>query len=319
MYLLDSHVVSELRRGHKADGNVIRWFKQHVDRPVFISAITLMELEIGVKRVEHRDAAQGKLLRQWLDVRVKPRFADNCLPIDTQVALCCAGLHVPDPRSDRDALIAATALVHHLLARRFAAAGQRIALLSRDQNNVEQLAADLDGARGFACDVSDAASIAQAFAEIRAQLGPVTTLLYNAGSILFGTVDNVDPADFELAWRVSAKGLLECTQQVLGDMRAAGGGNIVVTGATASLRGGANFTAFAAAKAAQRSLAQSMARTLWSQNIHVGIAIVDGIVDSPRTRSWLPDAIAESIFQLTRQPRSAWTFELDLRPFSEDW
>jgi len=116
---------------------------------------------------------------------------------------------------------------------------------------------------------------------------------------------------------------------VLPDMRTAGSGNIVVIGATASKRGGANFAAFASGKAAQYNLAQSMARHLDPERIHVSYVIIDGVVDLERTRKRLPDKpdefflqpadIAESVYQLTRQKPSAWTFELDLRPFAEKW
>jgi NAD(P)-dependent dehydrogenase (short-subunit alcohol dehydrogenase family) len=124
-------------------------------------------------------------------------------------------------------------------------------------------------------------------------------------------------------------GLFHCGKQVVDDMVSKGAGNIVVTGATASLRGGANFAAFASAKSAQRTLAQSMARHLGPKGIHVSLFIVDGIIDLPRTRKAMPDApddrfmkpddIAQSVVHLIEQPRSAWTFEMDLRPFGEKW
>lgn len=114
MFILDTNVISELRRAGdgRADPNVLSWLAAGDASQLFISAITVMELEIGVRRVERRDAAQGMLLRRWLDERVLVEFKDRVLAVDKPVALRCAGLHVPDPRSDRDALIAATALVH---------------------------------------------------------------------------------------------------------------------------------------------------------------------------------------------------------------
>lgn len=118
-------------------------------------------------------------------------------------------------------------------------------------------------------------------------------------------------------------------QAVLPDMQQAGGGHIIVIGATASRRGGAGAAAFAQAKAAQRTLAESMARHLWPQGIHVALIIIDGIVDLPRTRERMPDkpesffvqpaAVAESAWWLTQQPRSAWSFEIEARPFGEKW
>lgn len=114
MFLLDTNVVSELRKAKsgKADANVIAWATQVAPGSLFLSVVTILELETGVLLVERRDPAQGALLRTWLTNHVLPAFAGRVLPIDTAVAQCCAGLHVPDPRADRDALIAATALVH---------------------------------------------------------------------------------------------------------------------------------------------------------------------------------------------------------------
>ncbi|WP_323123339.1 type II toxin-antitoxin system VapC family toxin [Burkholderia alba] len=114
MFVLDTNVVSELRkvRAGRADRNVAAWSKT-IDAPAqFVSAITIMELETGVLQIERRDPAQGALLRAWLDGHVLPEFARRVLPVDAAVAQRCARLHVPDRRSERDALIAATALVH---------------------------------------------------------------------------------------------------------------------------------------------------------------------------------------------------------------
>lgn len=114
MYLLDTNVVSELRKAKagKADQNVRAWAESVSAASLFLSAITILELETGILLVERRDPSQGALLRAWLDGHVMPAFSGRILAIDTAVAQRCAKLHVPDPRSDRDALIAATALVH---------------------------------------------------------------------------------------------------------------------------------------------------------------------------------------------------------------
>jgi toxin FitB len=114
MYVLDTNVVAELRKAKagKADANVTAWARNVSPPSLFISAITLMELELGVLRVERRDRAQGAVLRAWLDGSVLTAFEGRVLPIDAAVAQRCAKLHVPDPRSERDAFIAATALVH---------------------------------------------------------------------------------------------------------------------------------------------------------------------------------------------------------------
>jgi len=116
MYLLDTNVISELRKAKsgKADKKVVKWASKMPTASLFLSAITVLELEIGVKLMERRDQKQGAMLRTWLDEYVLPAFNDRIIPIDTAVALCCADLHVPDPRSDRDVLIAATAIVHKM-------------------------------------------------------------------------------------------------------------------------------------------------------------------------------------------------------------
>ena len=112
MFLLDTNVVSELRKAGKADTHVRRWAARISPTALYVSAISVLELEIGVLRIERRDPSQGAILRAWLEDRVLPAFEERILPIDTAVARRCARLHIPDPRSDHDALIAATALVH---------------------------------------------------------------------------------------------------------------------------------------------------------------------------------------------------------------
>jgi toxin FitB len=116
MYLLDTNVVSELRKIHngKADLNVTTWADRVDAAELFISVITIQELEIGVLLIERKDAKQGAMLRTWLDTQVKPAFGERILPLTTDIAKRCARLHVPDPRPLRDGLIAATALTHRM-------------------------------------------------------------------------------------------------------------------------------------------------------------------------------------------------------------
>jgi NAD(P)-dependent dehydrogenase (short-subunit alcohol dehydrogenase family) len=215
------------------------------------------------------------------------------------------------------------------LGRRFAREGYAVALLARTQETSRSLAASLADARAYVCDVADAKSVADTFAAIERDLGAVHTLVYNAGSGVWGTVEDIDAAAFESAFRVNALGLLLTAQKVIPAMKAQGEGNIVVIGATSSRRGVARTAAFAPAKAAQKSLTESMARHLWPQNIHVCLIIIDGVVDLPRTRAMLkdkpdeffvaPDDLADTAFHLTAQPRSAWSFEVEARPFKENW
>ncbi len=114
MFILDTNVISELRKAGdgKADANVVAWLSSVDAGTLYLSAITLMEIELGVLRIERRDPVQGARLRAWVDHRILPEFADRTLSVDLAVALRCAPLHVPDPRPERDAFIAATALVH---------------------------------------------------------------------------------------------------------------------------------------------------------------------------------------------------------------
>ena len=212
-------------------------------------------------------------------------------------------------------------------SRRFAAAGYRVAMLARSEERLRELEAKIPGAKGYATDVGDAHAVGKTFARVRADLGPVDVLVHNAGSGSFGSFLDTKPDSFEQAWRINALGLLLCGQEAVKDMLNAGRGAVIVIGATASLRGGAGTAAFAPAKAAQRSLAQSMARSLGPQGIHVGYVVVDGVIDMPRTRQLLrdrpddfflkPDEIADTVYHLVEQDRSAWTFELDLRPYGE--
>lgn len=114
MFLLDTNVISELRKAGdgKADAAVVAWLSGMDASAFYLSAITVMELDLGIRLIERRDVAQGTRLRSWLDNQVLPEFADRTIPVDTAVALRCAPLHVPDPRPERDAFIAASALVH---------------------------------------------------------------------------------------------------------------------------------------------------------------------------------------------------------------
>ncbi|MEQ1511990.1 MAG: SDR family NAD(P)-dependent oxidoreductase [Lysobacteraceae bacterium] len=215
------------------------------------------------------------------------------------------------------------------LARTFADAGHAVALLARRHAFCEALAAQLPDARAFACEATDAAAVERTFALIAEDMGDIATLVYNAGKGVWGTVDQVSQDDFEQAWRVNALGLFLAARQVIPTMKSRGAGNIVVIGATASRRGVAGTAAFAPAKMAQRALTESMARHLGPSGIHVSLLILDGAVGGPEPRVRFrdrpddafiaPEAIASTALQLTLQDRSAWSFEVDLRPFNEKW
>lgn len=211
-------------------------------------------------------------------------------------------------------------------ARQFAAEGWRVVVMSRKPN--EALAQELGGL-AVPCDATDDASIEAAFARVAAEMGPVHTLIWNVGSGIFGKLDEVGVDAMEMAWRTNVRGLFVAAKVVVGSMREAGEGNIIVTSATAALRGKPFTTAFAAGKAAQKSLCESLARTLWPEGIHVALIVIDGMVDLPRTRQNMPQRpdqdfvgpaeTALTALHLARQPRRAWTFQLEVRPHVENW
>jgi len=117
MFILDTNVISELRKAGsgRADQKVVAWLSQHNAENCYISSITLMEIELGILRIARRDAAQSELLRKWMDHHILPEFSERTISVDKAIALRSAALHVPDPRPERDAFIAATALVHGMI------------------------------------------------------------------------------------------------------------------------------------------------------------------------------------------------------------
>jgi NAD(P)-dependent dehydrogenase (short-subunit alcohol dehydrogenase family) len=214
-------------------------------------------------------------------------------------------------------------------ARRFASEGYAVALLARTTELTARLAESLPDARAYVCDVADASSLARTFDAVRRDLGDPDVLVYNAGSGVWGSIEEATAADFETAWRVNTLGGFLATKQVIPAMKRAGRGSIVFVGATASRKAGPRSAAFSSAKGAQRSLAESMARALWPAGIHVALIVVDGVVDLPRTRERMPgkpdsffikpDDVAEIGFRLTQQRPSAWSFEVEARPYGESW
>jgi NAD(P)-dependent dehydrogenase (short-subunit alcohol dehydrogenase family) len=214
-------------------------------------------------------------------------------------------------------------------ARRFAAEGHAVALLARSSGLTSGLARELPLARAYACDVGDLAAVERTFQSIESDLGSVDVLIYNAGKGVWGSAEEVTFEDFEAAWRTNTFGAFAAARGVIPAMKRRGVGHIIFIGATASRRGGAKTAAFASAKAAQRSLAESLARSLGPSGIHVSLIIIDGIVDEPSIRTKLadkldsffvkPDDVADTAVMLTRQKPSAWTFELEARPFGETW
>lgn len=210
-------------------------------------------------------------------------------------------------------------------ARKFSGEDYAVALLSRSTDYSNELAKELDDAKAYACDASNPAAIVAAFDQVKSDLGPVETLIYNAGSGSWKNIEEISAEEFELGWRINTLGALVSSQQVIPAMKDARKGSIIFVGATASLRGVPMTAGFAPAKAAQRILAQSMAKHLWPQGIHVAVMIIDGGIRSPdepksdKGENLEPDDIASLAYYLTTQPKSAWSFEVDARPMLEKW
>jgi NAD(P)-dependent dehydrogenase (short-subunit alcohol dehydrogenase family) len=216
------------------------------------------------------------------------------------------------------------------LARRFAAA-YAVAIVARNADYLKALAREIrdsgSTALDLSCDVSDRAQIAEAFRAIRTDLGDPEVLLYNAGSGAFGTITEITPDQYEADWRVNAFGAFVAAKEVAPAMIARGRGVMLFTGATAGVKAGARSVSFGPAKFAMRGLAQSLARDLGPRGIHVAWINVDGSIDIPGARGLKPslkdgdflkpEAIAETYWHLAHQDPSAWTMELEVRPFNE--
>jgi NAD(P)-dependent dehydrogenase (short-subunit alcohol dehydrogenase family) len=219
------------------------------------------------------------------------------------------------------------------VARRFAREGFAVALMARREGSVAGVREEIEGAGGTAlpvsADATDPASVAAAFDQIRSNLGAPEVFVYNAGAFQMGGILDLSPEEFDECFKANCAGAFYAAQRVLPAMVEAGRGTVLLTGATAALRGGARFSALAVGKFGLRALSQSMAREFGPQGIHVAHIVVDGQIDTPRVREMSPgredhtmlssDAIAQTYWQLHSQDRTAWTLELDLRPAVESF
>jgi len=230
------------------------------------------------------------------------------------------------------AVIGVGAGLGNALAQRFARE-YSVALVARGAEKLDGFAREIEKSGGRAlpvsADVSKAADIEAAFAKIRAELGDVDVLLYNAAMRPFGRLMETKPSTFENTWRVTTFGAFLCAQQVVPAMLKKGAGAIIITGATAGIKPFPTSAAFGPAKFAVRGLAQVMARDLQPQGIHVAYINVDGAIDMPAIRERFPQikddqmlkpsAIAETFWHVAHQDRSAWSHDVDVRPFKENW
>ena len=215
------------------------------------------------------------------------------------------------------------------MARRFQAGGFRVAMLARDAGRLNALAADLPDALALPCDVSDPAALAAALSEAEAAAGPPKVLIHNAVGGAFGNFLAIDPAIVERNFQVNVMALLHLARWAAPRMEAAGGGAIIATGNTSAVRGRANFAGFAPTKAAQRILLESIAREVGPKGIHASYLLIDAVIDVPWTRERFAEApddffiqpadIADEAWHIAHQPRSAWSFLVEVRPYRETW
>jgi NAD(P)-dependent dehydrogenase (short-subunit alcohol dehydrogenase family) len=217
------------------------------------------------------------------------------------------------------------------VARRFAREGFSVALMARREESVSGVRREIEEGGGKALPVStdatDPASVAAAFGRVRGELGDPGVFVYNAGAFQVGGILDLSPEKFDECFRTNCAGAFYAARHVLPAMVEGGGGTVLLTGATAALRGGARFSALAVGKFGLRALAQSMAREFGPQGVHVAHIVIDGQINTPRMREvsggredhtmLSPDAIAETYWHLHAQHPTAWTLELDLRPSVE--
>ena len=213
--------------------------------------------------------------------------------------------------------------------RRFVAGGYQVAMLARNAERLGDLAREMADAHAFTCDVSDPAQVDAALTAIRAKLGGIDVLVHNAVGGAFGSFMQIDPQVLNQNFQVNTMGLLYLARSVTPEMIARGKGAIIVTGNTSALRGRPNFAGFAPTKAAQRILAEAIAREVGPKGVHVAYIVIDAVIDSPRQRERFkdrpdafyikPSAIAEECYHVAHQDRSAWSFLVEVRPYGEVW
>lgn len=219
------------------------------------------------------------------------------------------------------------------IARKFANEGCNLALLSRSSPYILNLSNRLEqtGIKvlPIPTDITDSMQVEATFEQIRGELGSPDILVNHAGNAAWGNLSELTPDAFESAWRVCTLGAFLCVKQVVPDMLEKGKGTILFSGATSAVRGRAGAIAFSSAKYAMRGLASSLAREVGPKGIHVAHIIIDGIINTPSLRERYqfeegdpllePDAIADTYWALVQQERSAWSFEIDVRPHNEEF
>ena len=218
------------------------------------------------------------------------------------------------------------------LVRKFVAQGCRVGMLARSRDYLEELQDELgeENALAVPADITRDAAVASAFAQVKDRFGPVDILVNHASLSNWKGLMEITAAEFERAWRVTVLGALHCSRVAATDMLTDNrGGTILFSGATSSIRGRQGAIDFSSAKFALRGLADSMARELWPLGVHVAHVLIDGIIDTARVQEQMnpdpdepmlkPDDIAAVYWSLVEQQRSAWSFELEVRPSTEEF
>ena len=216
------------------------------------------------------------------------------------------------------------------ISRRFSQGGYRVAMLARTRERLDALQRELPNAKGYRCDVTDETQLDSVIEAVRRDLGPPKVFIHNAVGGAFGNFLEIDPKALADNFQVNTMALLYLARRLAPAMVEAGEGAIVVTGNTSALRGKPRFAGFAPTKAAQRILAESIARELGPKGVHVAYVVIDAVIDLEWTRAMAskpagdpffiqPSAIADEIWHVVHQDRSAWSFNVEVRPFRETW
>src|ERR1700744_4854084 len=212
---------------------------------------------------------------------------------------------------------------------RFAAGGYSVAMIARNADRLRAIQDEIPNSRAFAADVANERQFAETLDAVHADFGAPDVVVYNAVQGVFGDFMQIDPAALDRNFKANVMGFLQLPRRVAPSMIEAGGGTIIASGNTSALRGKRNFAGFAPTKAAQRILAESIAREMGPKGVHVAYIVIDAVIASPRMRERnpgkaddffiQPPAIADEAFHLAHQPRTAWSFLTEIRPHGETW
>jgi short-subunit dehydrogenase len=215
------------------------------------------------------------------------------------------------------------------IARRFSRGGYSVAMLARNRERLTRLKDEISNSHAYPCDVTNEAQLDTTIEAIRGELGAPKVLIHNAVGGAFGNFMEIDPKVLNQNFQVNTMALLYLARRLAPAMVAVGEGAIIASGNTSALRGKASFAGFAPTKAAQRILAESIAREVGPKGVHVAYVLIDAVIDLEWTRKRFPDApneffitpaaIADEVWHVAHQDRSAWSFNVEVRPFRETW